>query len=67
MKDLRGRTAVITGAASGIGLGIAHALGDAGMDLVLSDIEPDPLDAGGEGGLGLRHARPRGARERRRP
>ena len=44
MKDLRGRTAVITGAASGIGLGIAHALGDAGMDLVVSDIEPDPLD-----------------------
>jgi NAD(P)-dependent dehydrogenase (short-subunit alcohol dehydrogenase family) len=44
MKDLQGRTALITGAASGIGLGIAHALGDAGMDLVLSDIEPDPLD-----------------------
>ena len=44
MKDLRGRTAVITGAASGIGLGIAHALGDAGMDLVVSDIERDPLD-----------------------
>jgi NAD(P)-dependent dehydrogenase (short-subunit alcohol dehydrogenase family) len=45
MKDLQGRTAVITGAASGIGLGIAHALGDAGMDLVISDIERDPLDA----------------------
>jgi NAD(P)-dependent dehydrogenase (short-subunit alcohol dehydrogenase family) len=44
MQDLRGRTAVITGAASGIGLGIAHALGDAGMDLVISDIERDPLD-----------------------
>jgi NAD(P)-dependent dehydrogenase (short-subunit alcohol dehydrogenase family) len=45
MQDLPGRTAVITGAASGIGLGIAHALGDAGMDLVISDIEHDPLDA----------------------
>jgi NAD(P)-dependent dehydrogenase (short-subunit alcohol dehydrogenase family) len=44
MKDLRGRTAVITGAASGIGLGIAHALGEEGMDLVVSDIEPDPLN-----------------------
>jgi NAD(P)-dependent dehydrogenase (short-subunit alcohol dehydrogenase family) len=43
MKELRGGVAVITGAASGIGLGIAHALGDAGMNLVLSDIEPDPL------------------------
>jgi NAD(P)-dependent dehydrogenase (short-subunit alcohol dehydrogenase family) len=43
MQALRGRVAVITGAASGIGAGIAHALGDAGMDLVLSDIEPEPL------------------------
>jgi NAD(P)-dependent dehydrogenase (short-subunit alcohol dehydrogenase family) len=43
MQDLRGRTAVITGAASGIGFGIAHALGEAGMDLVLADIEADTL------------------------
>jgi NAD(P)-dependent dehydrogenase (short-subunit alcohol dehydrogenase family) len=43
MEDLHGGTAVITGAASGIGLGIAHALGDAGMNVVLSDVEPDPL------------------------
>jgi NAD(P)-dependent dehydrogenase (short-subunit alcohol dehydrogenase family) len=43
MKDLGGRAAVITGAASGIGAGIAHALGEAGMDLVLSDIEAGPL------------------------
>jgi len=34
---------VITGAASGIGLGIAHALGEVGMDLVLADIEDGPL------------------------
>ncbi|MEX1007984.1 MAG: SDR family NAD(P)-dependent oxidoreductase [Acidimicrobiia bacterium] len=43
MKELRGRTAVITGAAGGIGAGIAHALGEAGMNLVLADIEADPL------------------------
>src|SRR5438105_1162862 len=45
MDQLGGRTAVITGAASGIGLGIAHALGDAGMNLVLADIEADSLRA----------------------
>ena len=45
MDDLRGRTAVITGAASGIGAGIAHALAEAGIDLVLADVEAAPLDA----------------------
>jgi NAD(P)-dependent dehydrogenase (short-subunit alcohol dehydrogenase family) len=39
MRDLAGRTVVITGAASGIGLGIAHALAAAGMNLVLADVE----------------------------
>jgi NAD(P)-dependent dehydrogenase (short-subunit alcohol dehydrogenase family) len=43
VEDLRGRAAVITGAASGIGLGMAHALADAGMNVVLSDIEPAAL------------------------
>jgi NAD(P)-dependent dehydrogenase (short-subunit alcohol dehydrogenase family) len=43
MQDLRGKTAVITGAASGIGAGIAYALAEAGVDLVLADIEPAPL------------------------
>ena len=31
MQDLTGKTALVTGAASGIGLGIAGALAEAGM------------------------------------
>lgn len=45
MQELSGRTAVITGGASGIGLAMAHRFGAAGMNLVLGDIEPDALDA----------------------
>jgi NAD(P)-dependent dehydrogenase (short-subunit alcohol dehydrogenase family) len=45
VKDLRDRVAVVTGAASGIGLAIAHAFADEGMKLVLADIEQEPLAA----------------------
>jgi NAD(P)-dependent dehydrogenase (short-subunit alcohol dehydrogenase family) len=45
MEDLSGKTAVITGAASGIGLAMAHRFGSAGMNLVLGDVEPEALDA----------------------
>jgi len=45
MQDLSGKTAVITGAASGIGLELANQFGAAGMNLVLADIEADALDA----------------------
>lgn len=45
MQELSGKTAVITGAASGIGLALAHRFGEAGMNLVLGDIESGPLDA----------------------
>jgi NAD(P)-dependent dehydrogenase (short-subunit alcohol dehydrogenase family) len=39
MKDLAGKVAFVTGAASGIGLGISTALAQAGMKVVLCDIE----------------------------
>ena len=43
MKDLAGRTAFLTGAASGIGLGIATALSQAGVKVMLCDIEEEAL------------------------
>jgi NAD(P)-dependent dehydrogenase (short-subunit alcohol dehydrogenase family) len=45
MKDLAGKTAFVTGAASGIGLGIATALAQAGVKVMLCDIEQAPLTA----------------------
>ena len=42
--DLNGKAAVITGAASGIGLALARACAAEGMRLVLSDCEPEPLE-----------------------
>ena len=44
MKELRDRVAVVTGGASGIGLGMARALAGAGAKVVLADIEPEPLE-----------------------
>src|SRR3954447_24393995 len=43
MHDLNGKTAIVTGAASGIGLGIAKALARAGANIVLADLRPDAL------------------------
>ena len=48
MQDVRGKVAVITGAASGIGRGIAETFGAAGMKVVLSDIEEPALRATAE-------------------
>jgi NAD(P)-dependent dehydrogenase (short-subunit alcohol dehydrogenase family) len=45
MQNLRGKTAFVTGGASGIGLGIAKALLDAGMNVVVADIRDDHLQA----------------------
>jgi short-subunit dehydrogenase len=44
MKELRGRNALITGAAGGLGAYIARALADEGVNLVLSDLPEAPLD-----------------------
>lgn len=44
MRELRGKTAFVTGAASGIGLGICRALARAGVNVALADIEQQPLD-----------------------
>lgn len=43
MRDLKGKTAFITGGASGLGLAMAHAFGEAGMNVMLGDIEEAPL------------------------
>jgi NAD(P)-dependent dehydrogenase (short-subunit alcohol dehydrogenase family) len=45
MQNLAGRTAFVTGGASGIGLGIAKALSGAGMNVVVADIRDDHLEA----------------------
>ena len=44
MRDLAGKTAFVTGGASGIGLGIATALAQAGVKVMLCDIEQAALD-----------------------
>ena len=44
MKDLAGKTAIVTGAASGIGLGITTALAQAGVKVMLCDVQQDALD-----------------------
>jgi len=44
MKEVRGKVAFITGGASGIGLGIAGAFVEAGMNVVLADLRQDHID-----------------------
>jgi NAD(P)-dependent dehydrogenase (short-subunit alcohol dehydrogenase family) len=44
MKETQGRAAFITGGASGIGLGIAGAFVEAGMNVVLADLRQDHID-----------------------
>ncbi|MBK8198781.1 MAG: SDR family NAD(P)-dependent oxidoreductase [Acidobacteria bacterium] len=44
MKSLEGKVAFVTGAASGIGLGISTALAQAGVKVMMCDIEQAALD-----------------------
>jgi NAD(P)-dependent dehydrogenase (short-subunit alcohol dehydrogenase family) len=45
VKELAGKTVFVTGAASGIGLGIATAFAQAGAKVMLCDIEEAALSA----------------------
>ena len=56
MTRLAGKAAIVTGAAQGIGLGIAQALAAAGAAVTLADV----ADEMGRGRL--RNCRPRGRR-----
>src|ERR1700753_1709030 len=44
MKTFSGRTAVITGAASGFGLEVSRIAAAKGMHLVMADVQGDALD-----------------------
>ncbi|HEX7776018.1 MAG TPA: SDR family NAD(P)-dependent oxidoreductase [Parvibaculum sp.] len=44
MQEFQGKTAFITGGASGIGFAMAKAFGAAGMNVMLADIEREPLE-----------------------
>ncbi len=43
MKELKGKTAVITGAASGIGLALTRTFIEEGMKVVMADVDEDSL------------------------
>jgi NAD(P)-dependent dehydrogenase (short-subunit alcohol dehydrogenase family) len=43
MRELAGKAAFVTGGASGIGLALGRAFAEAGMRVVLADIEQGPL------------------------
>ena len=48
MKDFDQKVALVTGAASGIGFGIARALAMRGVSIIMADVEQERLDAAAE-------------------
>ena len=48
MKNLKGKTAVVTGGASGIGFAMADRFAREGMNLAIVDIEAEPLEIAAE-------------------
>jgi NAD(P)-dependent dehydrogenase (short-subunit alcohol dehydrogenase family) len=49
MRELAGKTAFVTGGAAGIGLALGRAFAQAGMKVMLADIETDALQAAVKG------------------
>src|SRR5438876_10545774 len=47
--EISGKTAIVTGAASGIGLGIATALAEAGANVVMADIQKNAVEQAAHG------------------
>ena len=47
--DFSGKTAIVTGAASGIGLGIATSLAEAGANVVMADIQKEAVEQAAHG------------------
>jgi NAD(P)-dependent dehydrogenase (short-subunit alcohol dehydrogenase family) len=45
MRELSGKTAFVTGGASGIGLALGRAFAEAGMNVMLADVEIEALTA----------------------
>ena len=43
MQEFEGRVALVTGAASGIGLALCEIFAEQGMNIVAADVEADPL------------------------
>jgi len=44
MQDLQGKTAFVTGGASGIGLGVTRTFLEAGMNVMIADLRPDHIE-----------------------
>src|SRR6202030_2237980 len=47
--DISGKTAIVTGAASGIGLGIATALAESGANVAMADIQKGAVEQAAHG------------------